>query len=192
MCTVDTGCNQSIEWSSELFANLIDSKKIPPREDELGFQASGMKLVRVGQLAGAKIGGFQNAGLRVRDGGKNSCIGMQYLRRFLVTLDLGRNQIYLKKGAKFDEPDKDPAVSIGLLRKSDVTFVNFVGRNSPGERAGIDINDELISVGGEAVRGKPLAEIRWMYREKADVNGHLMLAMRRDGVERNVDVEISK
>jgi predicted aspartyl protease len=191
-CIVDTGCDGTISLSSELFAKLVATQKIIPREDGTVFQANGIKVIHVGRLASAKIGDFENASLEVDDGGKLNSIGLQYLRRFLVTLDLGRKQIYLKKGAKFDEPDKEPAVRIGLLRKNEMTIVGSVGRNGPGERAGIQLNDELVSVGGEPVRGKPTAEIRWSYREKADANRHLTLAMRRDGVERNVDVEINK
>ncbi len=191
-CIVDTGYSGTISISTELFRKLSDSHKISSKDDTLMWQATGIKTHHVGELVGAKIGGFESTGLRVTDGGTKNRIGLQYLRRFLVTFDLDRKQIYLKKGAKFDEPDKGPSVGIGLFRKNDMTFVGDVGRNSPGGRAGIHINDELISVGGEPVRGKPHAEIGWMFHEKADANGHLTLAMRRDGVERNVDVEINR
>ena len=191
-CVVDTGDDGTISLSSELFAKLTDLRMISAEGDRPVLQASGLKIIHTGKLTGAKIGSFVSADLRVSESGARNCSGLQYLRRFLVTLDLGRNQIYLKKGAAFDAPDKSPAISIGISRKNDMTIVDFVGRNSRAERAGIQINDELISVGGEAVRGKPTAEIRWMYREKADANGHLALGMRRDGVERNVDVEINR
>ena len=136
-CIIDTGQTGTISLSSELFQTLTDSHKIIPGDDMLFWQASGVKTNRVGELAGTKIGGFERAGLRVNDGGTQNRVGLQYLRRFLITLDLGRKQIYLKKGAKFDEPDKGPAVGIGLLRKNDMTLVDNVGRNSPG-KAGRD------------------------------------------------------
>jgi hypothetical protein len=191
-CIVDTGFDGAISLSSELFTKLTSTGKINPEDDRNRWQFNGVKAVHVGELANAKIGDFRNVGLRVCDGGKMNHIGRRYLRRFFVTFDLGRKQLYLKKSATFDAPDKGSDVGIEILRKNDLTIVESVERNGPGERSGIQINDELVSVGGEVIHGRPTAEIRWMYREKADANGHLVLGMRRDGVERNVNVEINR
>ena len=154
--------------------------------------ANGPKIEHRGRLTNLKVGDFQNAGLQIADGGKHSRIGLKYLRRFHCVLDFGRNRIYLKKGAEFDVPDKESNVGVGVLRKSGRTIIAFVQPNKSGHKAGLQLNDELISVAEIPVNDKSMGEVRWMFRERADANGQLVLKLRRDGIDRDVTLTIDK
>ena len=137
-----------------------------------------------------KVGSIEKNDVLVRDGGAESRIGLDYLRQFRVTFDIPHDRIFLAKGTEFDKPGKQRAVGIGLLRKNGKTVVIFVEPDSPAEDAGISINDELVTIAGEPIAGRPLAEIKWMLREKADPSGKLKLMFRRDNKEREVEVTI--
>jgi C-terminal processing protease CtpA/Prc len=61
---------------------------------------------------------------------------------------------------------------------------------SPGEVSGIAVSDELVSIAGESIAGKPLDEVRWLFREKANKDGRLDLVFLRHGTKRNVSAKI--
>jgi C-terminal processing protease CtpA/Prc len=76
------------------------------------------------------------------------------------------------------------------LKKNESVIIAYVDSGGPGEASGIAASDELLSIAGESIAGKPLPEVGWLFREKADKNGKLDLVFRRDGTKRNVSVKI--
>ena len=109
---------------------------------------------------------------------------------FRITFDIPRGMIYFAKGHTFGKPPNKSAIGIGLLRKNEKTVVMAVQPGGPAEKAGLKAGDELISIGGEAVAGKPIEEIKWLMREKADAKRLLILSYRR-GDEHQVTIKIN-
>ena len=66
----------------------------------------------------------------------------------------------------------------------------MVQPDSPAARAGIVDNDEILQIAGESITGRPLAEIRWMFRERADASGRLRLLIRHGADKRNISLLI--
>ena len=126
----------------------------------------------------------------VRDGGGHSRIGLAFLRQFRVTFDIPNDRIYLAKGTEFDKRSKQRAVGIGFLRKNEKTVVTWIEPDSPAADAGISVNDELVTIVGEPIAGRPLAEIQWMLGEKVDPSGKLKLVFYRANKERKVELTI--
>jgi hypothetical protein len=191
-CIIDTGFEGSIALESTTFSRLSEVRYIESRADQPIALANGIVSQRSGRLSGVKVNGFENRNLPVMSGGKESRIGLTYLRRFRVTMDCNRKLICLEKGIRFDVEDPEPSVGAGLLRKGGKTVFTYVQPNSPGDKAGLQNHDELVAIAGEAVDQRSLGEVRWLFREKADANGQLALNIKRDGVERQVSLTITK
>jgi predicted aspartyl protease len=189
-CIVDTGFTGTLALASKLYTKLSKQELISQQEDSSYAMTNGLRTERQGLLRSIKVADFSVSNVLVTDGGKESRVGLKLLRRFRVTFDLPRDRIYLAKGTAFDKPDKQPAVGVGLLRKSERTVVCSVDPDSPGEKAGIAVNDELLSIAGELVAERPLAEARWMLRDKADASGRVNLVLRRGTATQKATVVI--
>jgi hypothetical protein len=189
-CIVDTGFAGSVLLSSKLYAKLLNKKRVFTGGEIPVQLVTGYRTVHAGSAPYMKVGSIEDNDVAVRDGGAESRIGLYYLRRFRVTIDIPHDRMYLAKGAEFDKPGKQRAVGIGFLRKNEKTVVTWIEPDSPAGDAGISVNDELVTIASEPIAGRPLAEIYWMLTEKADPSGKLKLMFRRDNKERNVEVAI--
>jgi hypothetical protein len=189
-CIVDTGLAGSVWLSSKLYAKLLNKELVVAGGEIPGAIVTGYRTLNAGNVPYMILGSIEDNDVAVRDGGAESRIGLYYLRRFRVTIDIPHDRMYLARGAEVDKPDKQRAVGIGLLRKNEKTVVTWIEPNSPAEDAGISVTDELVTMAGEPVAGRPLAEIYWMLRRKADSSGKLKLMFRRDNEEREVEVTI--
>jgi hypothetical protein len=185
-CIIDTGYDGTMSLESRLFSKLIEDNSILARDNIPFVQANGLKQTRAGQLSKVKLGEFESTDRRVKDGGKESRIGLTYLRQFRITFDCPRGRIYLNAGKGFNKPDREPAMGVGILLRNDKYVVENVAKSSPGERSGIQRGDEILAVNGDAIQGKPNAEIRSMCRDSMDTSGRVTLAVRRDGMDRQI------
>lgn len=189
-CVVDTGYGGPICLSSELYAKLLNKKRVFAGGEIPVALVTGHRMVREGSAPYMKIGSIEDHNVAVRGGGAKSRIGLDYLRQFRVTIDIPHDRIYLAKGAEFDKPGKQQAVGIGLLKKNGKTVVTWIEPHSPADDAGISVNDELVTLAGKPIAGRPLEEIKWMLREKADPSGKLKLMFQRANKERKVEITI--
>jgi hypothetical protein len=189
-CIVDTGFSGAVSLNSKVYQNLFKRRLIVAQGENSFALFHGLQTVQQGRLHIAKIGSFEKNDLLVTNGDAESRIGLKYLRLFRVTFDLSRNRIYFAKGHAFDKTDKQAAIGVGVLRKQAKTVVVSVEPKSPADKAGILVDDELLSVAGQSIAGRPLAEVRWMLRDKADEQGRLSLTLGRGSAHRDVLVNI--
>jgi hypothetical protein len=171
------------------FSSLVKKGDIRLLGDGMSVTLTGRRTSRSGIISSVRVGDFENRDLVVCDGGDKARIGLQYLRRFRVTCDLKHNRIYLAKGAKFDEPERQP-IGIGILRKGGKTMVAHVEKNSVFAKSDVRENDELISVAGLSISEQPIGEIHWLIRKKSDSSGNVVLGFRRDGKEHRLSIYI--
>jgi membrane-associated protease RseP (regulator of RpoE activity) len=190
-CVVDTGFSGPFWLTSKLYAKLLANERLFAGGEIPVGTVTGHRVIKTGVVPYVKIGGIKKNDLAVRDGTAESRIGLGYLRKFRVTIDIPHNRLYLAKGKEFDKPGKQRVVGIGLLRKNEKTVVTWIEPDSPAQEAGIFLNDELVTIAGEQIAGRPLEEIKWMLDEKVDPSGKLKLMFRRGNEQRNVMVTIS-
>ena len=110
------------------------------------------------------------------------------MSRFRVGFDLPRGQLYLAKGETFDVPDKPSRLGIGLLRRQGRTLVDFIEKDSAAEEAGVQVEDELVTVAHDEVAGMSLADVRWKLRTLSQFDDPLELQLRRAGADISVVV----
>ena len=108
-------------------------------------------------------------------------IGSGLLKRFVVTFDYGRRTMYLAPNAT---PDPDigrfDRTGLWLNLDDDGMKVMDVAAGGPAAAAGIKVGDIVTSLGGVAVAGQQLSEVRRSLK-LAPVGVPLEVVYRRDG-----------
>jgi predicted aspartyl protease len=188
-CAIDTGSTSYLTLPSETYDGLVEKKVIVPIGESPFTSFNSVRLAREGHIRTTKIGDFEDHNFVVTSGGWRCQIGLAYLRQYQVTLDLGRNRIYLAQRMKIDPLDRKADVGIGMLRKSAKTVVGAIKSKSPAEKADVRLDDEVVAVDGEAITNQPIAEIRRMMRESYYSKGAVNVRLLRNGKQRSIVVE---
>lgn len=95
-------------------------------------------LVSVAQPAGF----FASRGL-------SGNIGTEILRRFIVTLDVPANKLFIRPDADFSEPMVFDRAGVSVLPHDDGWRAEFVIPGGPADQAGIAAGDLVISLNGK-------------------------------------------
>lgn len=179
-CLIDSGFTDTLSLRSKIFSQLLLANEITESTTTATMVASGAKEHEKGRLVNITLAGHKHQNLSVMSSkGKRSRGGLDLLRRYIVTFDLHHNKIYLKKSSRYDLPEEHISIGLGCLRKEEKTIIEMISSYSPASRAGFCIKDEIISVSGEKIAGKPMAEIRWMFREAVKKEGAVSVEIRR-------------
>lgn len=113
-----------------------------------------------------------------RSDGFNS-LGLGYLSRYTVTLDVGNDMMYLRPGKGFSRPDVENHSGLSLIRNKGELRLLSVTPDSPAWRAGCRTRDVVTHIDGV-----PASQMRFILEiERAlCVPGKHVLRLRRDGV----------
>lgn len=193
---LDTGFTGYVSLSATDFSRLTCKKMIIPGDEHSVTMAGGTKRVQEGRLSTFKIGTFESENIEVGNGSKSCLLGLNYLRGFRVTFDVARDRIYLAKRSGGGPPGELETIGMdfrrrfpSLIRGVPETIVIFVDADSPAAKAGIQIDDQLVSVNDESIEDMPIAEIRELLRKRIRDKSGLKLVMRQNGKVRIVSLK---
>ena len=180
-CVVDTGCSMTASLRPGLFGHFMRTGSITPIRRTRTVSFGGVSNTAVALLSTISVAANSSNSLKVHKSKTNySTIGLDYFRRYLVTFDLGKHRIFLSKGERFDEPEDEVYIGVGVLRLKGKTIIRSVASNSLADKAGFQVDDELLAVAGEPIDNKPLAEIRWSIKSKVGAEEDLTVDIRRE------------
>ncbi|MBB6143014.1 putative aspartyl protease [Silvibacterium bohemicum] len=161
---LDTGTNFSA-LSQSGWAKLNQNKTIVSLIDGVRSPGTSVtsKLVCIQQVT---IGhtSYRNLPMRVQpptsvgffaDPGVDGLLGSDFLRQFIVVLDLANNSLYLNPDHSF-KADQDRFSTIGIQFAKDATgafAVMAVWSPTPASDAGFKVGDEVLSVNGSSTTG---------------------------------------
>jgi predicted aspartyl protease len=156
---LDTGTNFSA-LSNSGWSRLNESKRALSVID--GVRSSGTtatsKLVCIHQLTIGRAS-YENLPMRVQpptsvgffaNAGVNGLLGSDFLKQFVVSLDLANDALYLSPDHNF-KPDPDRFSTIGIQFAKDPTgffTVMAVWSPTPASQGGLKIGDQILSVNG--------------------------------------------
>ena len=108
-------------------------------------------------------------------------IGSALLRRFVVTVDLRRERLYLRDTGAADSIEVDMSGASFVATGADLRtlVVDRVDEGSAAQRAGLEAGDILLDIDGRTASDLPLWELRDMLRSGA--GRRLPMAVQRDG-----------
>lgn len=200
--TVDTGARQALS----LTRPFVEKSWLAERAREAipaphGIGVGGETKTRVGRVAALEIGRFTIerpvAGFAEDRKGAGASellagnIGGEILRRFTVTFDYSRRQMFLEPNASYGEPfEYDMLGALLMLDEGGTSFlVRRVVDGSPAREAGIREGDLVVGVDGAPSSGMTLEQARRMLRTPGRT---LELALRRGGEESRVRVTLRR
>lgn len=183
---VDTDFNGSISLRAELFDYLVEQGAISQPTSIDTALVNKIAKRSTGRLSALEIGSHEQKDLNVSRGGEMSRIGLSYLRRYLATLDFGRTRLFLKPNSHFPLPDLKPLLGMSMLRKGEKTMIIFVDENMLAASAGLQVGDELLSIGGAPITNQSRGEMQALFRSEVNQTGDLPLLVERHGKTRSI------
>jgi len=111
-------------------------------------------------------------------------IGGELLKRFTVTFDYSRKEMYLRKNKHFREPFEHDMSGMEIYHPDEGEkrfFISRIEPGSPAERAGFRVDDEILSINFEPVQRYTLQKINQLLQKESQ--GQLIFE-----VERNDDI----
>lgn len=119
------------EVKQDLFSKLVDQNRIRVFENTVRVSTvAGQIKHERGQLDIFQIGPFRHSKLSIRAGTMNA-IGLDYLSRYIVTIDLPGSALYLEKGKDFDRPSPFDMSGLTVASIDDVVYIDNVKPNGP-------------------------------------------------------------
>lgn len=135
----------------------VDATGSTPSID-LSGKAANINMGRVSQMS---IGGFDFKYVRITSHrlSQGNMLGLDFLSRFIVTLDFPNGVMYLKKSKRFNSPYTRQLAGLNLIRRDGQVLVTSVATGGAAADAGIMQDDVLVKLDDEETSGLRLSEI---------------------------------
>lgn len=154
---VDLG--QATFYSGMLSPDLFDSEVSAGRLKTIGGPKVLLGTIDDGSLESVvarsrqlSVAGHELNGLIFGRSAGVNVLGVEYLSRYAVTLDLANDTMYLRPGKDFDRPEIEDNNGLSFLRHDGDLRIAIATRGSPAERAGCRSKDIVTRIDGTPAR----------------------------------------
>jgi hypothetical protein len=183
---IDTGCMDTGRLESELAKGLIQAKMA-----RRGGSTRYASFCREGTydevlLASFAMGSHETVNLTLTEGG-TSCLGLEYLSRFIVTFDFPSKLLYVTEGKAFGRRDGRSLSGLHLVRKNGRIIVDLIDADSPAERSGLNTGDTLLTIDERDVSKTSLDDLRRVFRQE---RGMVHVTAEREGKQITAAVKL--
>ena len=182
---IDTGTQYTLNLRGAVFDELIKAGTISGCYSDRTTTANGVVKSLHGTLTSLKIGSHEFCSLNVkRDTGSpdESAIGWAFLRRFIVTMDMTKNRLYLQPSKYYSLPEVRDKSGLQCYRDTDGLKIRRIIERSPAHRAELKGDDLIRSINGIDGASLTMAQIYEMLSKEGDEvqvvierNGELMI-----------------
>ena len=146
--SIDTGYEgSSLRLESPLFEQLLKKKKIVGTGDAKSASVGSTRSRRLGCIDCLEFGPHRFFNVSVAEG-TQSAIGLSFLRRFEVELDLPNKQARFRPGLRIDEADSHIRAGMSAKRVQGKWLACDVLPMSDAAKSGIVDGDEIESING--------------------------------------------
>lgn len=200
---VDTGASDAL-WLSEKSDERIE---IPQNHVEtfLGRGLSGDLYGTKGRIDGLWVGplvlpkpivAFPNSDLidqLISSNDRNGTIGAEILRRFLVTIDYRNSRMTLRPTYRVNEDfnyNMSGMEVINPMPGLPIFTITDIRENSPAYFAGLQVNDQILSLNNSNHQSLELNDINLLLQSKE--NKKIKITVLRDGEEYKTSFELKK
>jgi hypothetical protein len=147
---------------------------------------SGRRSTPIGRLSQLSVGAFRSTNLQFSTGMHN-ILGLNYLRRYRVTIDYSRQRLHLAEGKRFADPDRGSMSGLLFLFQSDRIVIKWVDEKGPAYAAGVRAKDIVREISGRPVSSMTSSEIRRILRSSQ--GAPVRMSLERAG--KPVEVEVT-
>lgn len=200
--SIDTGSRVSLTLHAPFVRDnhLVEKYRAAP-EAVMGWGVGGAARGRPARFGTLRIGDVRIDGIAgdmyLGDKGAftspdlTANLGGGVLRRFDVAFDYAKKIMYLTPNTDWaGKPDAFDRSGLWLLGDGDAFKVVDVAADSAALQAGMQLNDRVLAIGGEAIARRSLAD--WRERLRIlPVGTHLAVRFLRDGKEHTADLVLA-
>jgi len=185
---LDSGYIGSISLRSDLYEYFVQQGAITETNSVETALVNKVIKNSAGRLSAFTLKDYAHQDLNVSNGDQMSRIGLHYLRRYLVTFDLGHMRVFLKPNSQFHRSDRKALLGMSALRKKGKTLITSIDDDMPAAKAGLQVDDELLSIGGVPIINQSIGEMLELSRTEVAPNGDLPLLIEREGKTHSIMV----
>jgi hypothetical protein len=185
---LDTGYNGTGNLATKPFDALLNDGGLKVVGTTLTQAISRTSRFRKGRLKQLSLGEFTLRGAVVSEADE-SYLGLGFCSRFVMTLDLANDKVYLKKGKEFGRADAYDLSGLHLLRKDGKVVVHSVDNQSPAEVAGLKAGDAVVKVDGTMAEELGLFHLRLLLSTEGK---KFRVTISRDGTEAELALALSR
>ncbi len=121
---------------------------------------------------------------------KIGVLGLDFLERYVVTLDFPANRLYLKPGNEFDHHSEIDMAGMGVKQHDDQFVVHVVTPDGPAYHAGVREGDVLTELNGKAIEGYELRDVKQLLR--AGDGKEVTIVVRREGLQYIITLKLKR
>jgi hypothetical protein len=177
---VDTGDTSSGTLASQNLDTLIAGGHVADLSSIPMPTLAGVIYQRRARITRLKLDSLEYQGLLMQESSLNG-LGLDFLKRHHVLLDFPNQNIFLKKGSRFQKIDREDKSGIKIIRDGKKVVAYLVDQRGPAATVGIKRGDIIHSINNSAVQGHDLSRIRNLLRGEDGLEIHLTIF--RDGQE---------
>jgi hypothetical protein len=147
-CLIDTGLSGMCSCDLDLdILQELEAKNAARKVGEgHAVTLDGDRREPIYQVQAVSLGGKEVVNNAYFGTAKHNLLGLSCWHRFIVTLDFPNKRMYLKDTAHTEEADARNQSGLHILRREARTIVEFVDRDSAGERYGVQAHDVLVKI----------------------------------------------
>ncbi len=174
---VDTGNTNTGDLSDETLGRLAEFHDARITGTDECMTLSGSSSRQAARVSRLSLGSFHNENLRFTSAQENS-IGLGYLSRYRVTIDVRNERLYLAKGKHFADHDRGNTCGLHVLFKAGKPVVEFVDAKSTAGAAGIRPMDVIVKLSAQPVSKLKASQLRRLLSAEGKP---VRLTIERDG-----------
>lgn len=185
------GNNRWIGVHHWLFKSLVQEEKVRMFAPDMygKYRTYGPPVGESGLLTQIAWGG-QNQNEVIIDKSDSNLLGLRFLSRFVITLDVDGGRIYLRPGkkARANRPDAIGCTGMTAEKRDRDFVVTEVRDNSSSAMAGVRVGDAVVSINGIPCRDMLRTEFAWRMDESR--GSRVGLEIQRDGLPIRVSFDV--
>jgi hypothetical protein len=185
------GNNRSVSVHNWLFKSLVQEGQVTKFAPDMrgSYRTYGPPVGERGLLSQIDWGG-QPQHQVIIDNSDSNALGLRFLSRFVITLDVDGGRIYLRPGkkARANRPDAIGCTGITAEKRDRDFVVTEVRDNSSSAMAGVRVGDVVVSINGIPCQDMLHTEFGWRMDESR--GSRLGLEIQRDGLPIRVSFDV--
>jgi hypothetical protein len=183
---IDTGANVSTLRDS-CFDELAGQGSLVVAGPVSGYAAAGTFYGQIGFVSEIKLDAYSHQGTRL-DRDPASALGIRYLSRYRVKLDLPGSKAYFAPGKRFTAAEPIATSGLSVLQVNGEKVVSSVERGGPGAVQRIQPGDVILSVDGRDANSCDMVALHETLTREPGAK--VAMQLRRSGQAFNANVEL--
>jgi hypothetical protein len=156
---VDTGASTTGTLTPTYFNDMAQKEMLKIVKQSKVVTVAGNSMRQVGRVQLLAVNGsiVRSPVVKMSD---SNLLGLGFWSRYVATFDFPNKVIYLREGARFQEPDRYDLSGLHLLRVNGVTVVHSIDAGSRAAEAGIKSKDVILKINDQEAGQQSMFAIR--------------------------------